>query len=86
MLMPKQAPPVIRVRGSSGRSPTGCIRASEEVPDDQKVMWKCKKFKVPTVDDEGHPIEVDGSVFALMIPGEGGGWEQTDLSCRDKTS
>jgi len=81
MLMPKQAPPVIRARGSSGRSSSGCIRASGEVPDDQKVIWKCKKFKVPTVDDEGRPIEVDGGLFSVLIPGEGGGWTQTDLPC-----
>ncbi len=85
MLMPKQAPPVIRVRGSSGRSPTGYIRASVDVLDDQKVMWKCKKFKVPTVDKDGNPIEVDGSLLAVMIPGEGGGWTQTDIPCGEKT-
>lgn len=85
MLMPKQSPPVIRARGPSGRSPSGCIRTSEEVLLKEKVQWKCKVFDVPTFDDngvEGDPVEQ--TLLAYNIPGEGGGWMQTDYPCNTK--
>ncbi len=82
MLMPKQAPPVIRGRGPSGRPSSNGLRVSEEEVLDAEVRWLCKKFKVRALDAEGNVTVSDQSLFAVMIPGEGGGWERTDIPCK----
>ena len=85
MLIPKQAPPIIRARGSSGRPASSCIRASEEVLLREKVQWKCKVFDVPVFDNNGVETgTVEQTLLAYNIPGEGGGWMQTAYPCTPK--
>jgi len=55
---------------------------SEEEVLDAEVRWLCQKFKVRALDAEGNVTVSDQSLFAVMIPGEGGGWERTDIPCK----
>ncbi len=76
MLLPRQAPPVLRSDRSSGAVPgTMGVRPS---PSMVKVKWKCKNFQA----DQDDPSKIE-SVWTFEVPGMASDWFIADFPCSE---
>lgn len=83
MLMPKQAPPVIRTRCFHTRAASGeRIRPStDEVLNGKKIKVKCQSFPVEITLQDGTTTTDTQNLLAFFIPGTTDGWQYTQYPC-----
>lgn len=83
MLMPKQAPPVIRTRPSHARAPSGerIWPSTDDILDSNKIKVKCMEFPVEITLADGQTEADTQNLLAFNIPGTTNGWQYTQYPC-----
>jgi len=88
VLMPKQAPPVIRNRSfhARARSVERVWPSTDDVLDSKKIKVKCQSFPVEITLLDGSTTTDTQDLLAFFIPGTTDGWQYTQYACVPPTS